>query len=416
MKNFLTSKVLWAFGSQGLIAIFSIIFAKLVALYISPENFGVYNLQFAILAFGNSLLINPLIQSFKSKWKQNNADEVIRFHGNLILLIHFVVVILGILSWILMSSISLSLIIFLAVFWFCQSIFTLERDYLNITDNQKEYAILALLAAFLPILTIIGLIKINFNESIAVWLAQFSAFVIPIILVFGVLSKQRLKFGHDFFRFVARLKNYKAQFITLISFSSPLIILAIFSWFSNYSDKYLISYYLDNQEVGLYSAAYGLATKLILTLNAPFVLLLNPIVLKYKNDFRLEDHLGINKTILKYVSIYFLIGIISISLLFFLKDFVGLLFLSEKYQNAFILMPYLSVSYLFLTICHLIETKFYAYGSTRFILYHNIIAAVINVLMNIYLVPKFGILGSAYAMIFTTLAQLLFCLTFIKKI
>lgn len=55
--------------SQVIIAILGLIVGKIIAIYFSPEDFGLYNLQFAVYTFFFSLLLTPFIQYTKTVTK-----------------------------------------------------------------------------------------------------------------------------------------------------------------------------------------------------------------------------------------------------------------------------------------------------------------------------------------------------------
>ena len=53
--------------SQIIGVVTAIILGKLIALYITPEEFGQYNLEFGIVTFALTLFISPVIQFYKIK-------------------------------------------------------------------------------------------------------------------------------------------------------------------------------------------------------------------------------------------------------------------------------------------------------------------------------------------------------------
>src|SRR5690606_14608684 len=56
-------------GTQLLNALLALVGGKLIAEFISPEQFGLYNLQFAAFTFFFSLLINPTIAFIKASYQ-----------------------------------------------------------------------------------------------------------------------------------------------------------------------------------------------------------------------------------------------------------------------------------------------------------------------------------------------------------
>jgi O-antigen/teichoic acid export membrane protein len=101
-------------------------------------------------------------------------------------------------------------------------------------------------------------------------------------------------------------------------------------------------------------------------------------------------------------------GLGIVVIVFFSSDLIGQILLSKKYETAFALIPYLALANLLLTSIYFLEQVIYALGQTRVVLYHYIVGAFSNVVLNLILIPQLGIYGAAYAMIFSALLQLSF--------
>jgi O-antigen/teichoic acid export membrane protein len=85
-------------------------------------------------------------------------------------------------------------------------------------------------------------------------------------------------------------------------------------------------------------------------------------------------------------------------LAFFLgRNLIGTLLLSAQYEQAMIVAPIVATGYLFLTSIHLFELKWYAFGQTRYILWHTLFGVVVNLALNVLLIPRLGIIGAAWA-------------------
>ncbi|MEZ0610034.1 lipopolysaccharide biosynthesis protein [Fibrella sp. WM1] len=80
--------------------------------------------------------------------------------------------------------------------------------------------------------------------------------------------------------------------------------------------------------------------------------------------------------------------------------------LSEAYRPAFLIAPTVALGYLFLTLIHLHEIKWYVYGQTTFILGHYAAGAIVNITLNGLLIPWWGLPGAAIATVCSCLLQL----------
>ncbi len=112
----------------------------------------------------------------------------------------------------------------------------------------------------------------------------------------------------------------------------------------------------------------------------------------------------------KYALTYFLTGIFILSILYFLTDFIGSIFLSNSYQNGFYIIFWYALAFLILTGTSLFETIFYAQHNTKIVLYSNILSAIINIILNLLLIPVMGLDGAICATISLCRSTILFCL------
>jgi O-antigen/teichoic acid export membrane protein len=185
-----------------------------------------------------------------------------------------------------------------------------------------------------------------------------------------------------------------------LPYTLPLLPTALSYWFVNLGDRYVIGYFMGAEAVGIYSASYGIGAILAL-FYAPLSGTLFPAMVKcYEND----DILGL-KTYIEYSLKFFLmfaipslfgLTILSGSLLMTLttSEFVGggaiisvVALANLLYYSSFINTHILNMFK---------ETKLVGalFGAS----------AIINLILNIILVPIMGIMGAAIA----TLATFIF--------
>jgi len=204
----------------------------------------------------------------------------------------------------------------------------------------------------------------------------------PTVLIFFILSFITIrKYSKGLWSF----DSIKKQ----LFFGFPLI-LAIWSYeFLHIADRYILERMTDINSVGIYTFGYHLAElpmMLVLGVNQ----LWNPIFYETMNQ---KDY----KTVSKLIN-YFISGltIINIGILLFSKEAI-ILFINNRYYEAIPLVGVIIVGVYFnglLTISNSILAYRNKFGTTSII---AIIATVINVALNIVLIPIIGIMGSAVA-------------------
>ena len=381
--------------SQIIIAITSLMVGKIIAVYISPADYGLYNIQFAIYIFVFSLLLSPLVEFFKSTAKTLLQKIGFRFYLYLaiILIFSFSVIMLLLFNFKYETNIYFYLVVLLVPFTL---IYDLINNYFNIMGRLNLFSAMNLFRTIGGLCFICLLYYLNYNfvdGSIVLWMVQIVSLILGTLIFIPFF---KTKFSTSFkISFRSFIRKYAI-------FSWPLIILSFWSWINNYSDRFFIENYLDVSQVGIYNINYSLGSKIFLTLNPLFMILLVP---KVYSNISVEIK---KQKIHNIVKFYILVSIPLLALVFFANDFIGALFLSQSYESGFYIIFWIAVAYFLLTLTFFYDIIFYAEGETKYVLYSNMLAAIANVILNLALVPSYGLNGA----IFSTLSSFIirFCI------
>lgn len=186
-----------------------------------------------------------------------------------------------------------------------------------------------------------------------------------------------------------RLKLIKSLF----SYSWPIIFfgltMAIFGWI----DSFTIGYFKTASDVGIYNAAVPIALLLGI---APllFLQLFFPLVMREysRKNFTLINQLS--KQIAKWIFIFNLPFVIIMIL--FPGAIINILFGTEFIQanNA---LRMLSVGVFFYSLLIISENLLSMMGKSRVVLTNLMIASIVNIFLNVLLVPRYGINGAAFS-------------------
>ena len=380
---------------NGLLGLVS---GKLIAIYITPGEFGKFNIQFATFTFFSGVFLSPLLQFKKTAYqeyfsKYGYSNYFRSFTLNAILL-------------------ALSVLLFFSFYnkgeflstWFVTIILLyIPLYYLNgfVADQFNILGKLKLFSFQSMVNNIFGTAFITTmyiyfnparNGALILWLMQVMSLILGLLL---------------FARKIVRYKPIKKEkFIVFwkkqITFTLPLILLAFFTWINNYFDRYIIESNLGLNDVGIYNVNYGLGSKFFLILNPVFLVLLTPHI------FRSNTIAFKKKMIAKYVKAYFGLGLILVLLIFITHQLIGELLLSIQYKEGFYLIYWTSLCMLIITGTNLFEILFYVEHRTKTILLSNILAAVISILLNLILVPVFGMTGAIFAALFASTVKLIY--------
>jgi O-antigen/teichoic acid export membrane protein len=388
LKPILNSNNISITISQVIWVIANISIGKLIALFVAPEIFGRYNLEFGLVTFAFTLLITPVAEYFKTKVPKLNSHRkyIPFFIGYASLAALFSLLISLILLYFNQNLAEVKYVLIVLSYFLFTTGYTYTSHYLNVRGKLVALAKFNIIKSLAHVVAIaIGVYFIPDSATI-LWAAIILSDLIP----FLIFIKKRFH-KLDFIRPPkAFLVKYSKE---LLDFSFPLILMSLALWANNYADRYILEYFYSKYEVGIYNAGYSLGSKVFITLSPIFLFILTPKIYNLPKDTFGENKA--NRILSRYTLYYAVVGILIVFLVFVLKDFIGRIFLSETYRESFKLIPWIALGYLFLTMSVHINTKFYAFSKTNWLLYINILSAVINLVSNFILIPKHGILGAA---------------------
>lgn len=159
----------------------------------------------------------------------------------------------------------------------------------------------------------------------------------------------------------------------------------------DYSDRLMIKYFLNLSDLGIYTVGYSFGMVMVIFMNA-FGTAWSPFFMSYvtKPDEARE--------VFGRVLTYYILGFGSISVLFFLlaKPMLSLT-TAPEFHDAWIVVGLVALGYM-IKGCYLIFLPG-IYFAKKLGLQSILewIAAVLNIVLNISLIPSFGILGAAFA-------------------
>lgn len=197
--------------------------------------------------------------------------------------------------------------------------------------------------------------------------------------------------------FVITRQEYSVEFSArelkgMLRFGLPYLPVLFFSWMIDFSDRYLLSQLSTLQEVGLYSVGYRVGQVMYMVEKA-FLVAWVPLMLSVY-----QQHKDSAPKIFGGVFTYFasFIMLLGLAISVFSPEIIKI-FTSKAYYDASIVVPWVALAYLLSGI--------YIYMLSGFIIAKNVlyqpvilsVSAVINIALNILLIPRMGMMGAAYS-------------------
>lgn len=192
-----------------------------------------------------------------------------------------------------------------------------------------------------------------------------------------------------------RIKNFSSSFLKKsIKYGFPLIWFELSNMILSMGDRYLIQFYMGEKAVGVYSAGYNLSDMAQSVISMPLRLAVIPMYLgiwSRDGEDKTKDFLT------RSFSYYFMFGIpIIFGMSWFGKEIITLV-ASSKFQEAHIIIPYIIFPMVVNGALPIYGAGLYIQKKSKVLMYLTFMAGAVNILLNIILIPLYGIMGAAYA-------------------
>ncbi len=194
-------------------------------------------------------------------------------------------------------------------------------------------------------------------------------------------------------------------------YSIPLIFSTVSMMVLTMSDRYMIKYFLDYSEVGIYSLGYKIASVINLFLIQSFQMGFVPIA------YKMFDKPGAKRYFSKLTT-YFVFAMVFLALLliFYSKEVIMLFAPSNKgYWVAYSVVPLLSLVFILRGLNQIVSLGLHYVKKTKYNARIVLSAAILNIGLNLLLIPFLGIYGAALSTIISTTIMLLLFYIFSQK-
>lgn len=403
MPTLISKEKLALISSQGLSALIMLITGKIIAVNFAPSEFGTYGIQYAVYMFIFSFLLSPVVQFLKAN--NNRLNKKIGYRPYIPVFTFLCIFLLVIMFFYMnFSDTAIAWWLFIGLGFFCFSDILLKviLDKLNTDGRLMAFAIFSFFHKVSMLIFLVAVVYLFTDlDSSLLWIYMILASAVTALL--GIIFVN-LNFSNAYK--ISTIKLSKKIFV----YSLPLSVMSVFAWVTNYFDRFAIEHYLEISEVGIYSASYGVGTKFATVIIPIFLAAITPIV--YGQYSLKEKKLVIEK----YAKNYMILAFVVVFIVYAAYPFIGLHLLSEQYEAGFHIIPSINLGYFLLTYSYIFESLFYSESKTNYILYLNILAALINIILNVVLIPIYGTDGAMIATVLSFAVKLIAVFWVYKKL
>jgi O-antigen/teichoic acid export membrane protein len=179
----------------------------------------------------------------------------------------------------------------------------------------------------------------------------------------------------------------------LYYFSFPLIFVGILSMVTGWTDTFMLGYLCTSTEVGIYNAALP-TSKLLGVVLSPIGMIFGPVIVGlYAND-RIDDLRRTYSSVTKWIFSLVFPGFL---LMVLFSERILIILFGDAYVSGSIALGILAFGVLITAMVGPASLVITAYGRTKIIMWCSFFGALVNVGLNLFLIPVYGINGAAVA-------------------
>ncbi|KUK74344.1 MAG: Polysaccharide biosynthesis protein [Methanobacterium sp. 42_16] len=405
-----TDAVLWVGLAQLIIYIISFFTFPVISKTFGPALYGLW--AQIIVTVG---LLTPIITfhlgtaMVRYLSNEKSLNKLSQSFSNMFYLILLVSIILIALSFVFRYEIAqfifanqeFSSYIILTFIWASSSAFLLYLiSFLRAQGRIKELSLINIFCYFAKFIPLVCLAYLGFSLSFII----ISQIFIEIIFVFYLTINIIKRIGYKTPN-CSNLKKY-------LKFSIPQIPTGALLWILDASDRYFITNILNLTQTGIYSASYTLGTT-ISAFYIPISFVVFPVISKFWENGNIKDvkrYLEYSTKLFLTLAIPSVVGLYIIS-----KPLLILLSSADFVSGGGLLTLLIAVGTIFLGLYQINLYVICLVEKTHTMPLIVFLGAIINIILNIVLIPQMGIMGAAIATICAYALLALIVLVWAKK-
>lgn len=398
-KSILKDSFIFALGTFGS-KVVTFLFVPLYTSYLTTEEYGTADLLYmavSLLFPVFTLSISEAVLRFCYQKETNKSDIY-----NILLQVDIAAALLNCIIAFLVSLflpfIQQYLVYYIPLFFLCAFEGGLSNYMKGIGEIRLFAAQGVVHTAILVLSNIVLLVLLNkgLNGYFVSMLLASGASIMFMILM-GRLYKVKLQVSIN-----------KDLLKKMLVYSIPMVPATMAWWVNISADKYMISWFVGVGANGLYSVAHMIPTVLT-TITGLFTQSWQISAMKNYGD---KDYPSLFSNVVNSVNCILAVGGVTIILICRL---LATIMFKKDFFDAWECVPMLLLSAIFSVMAATLASAYMASKKTSILFYSTCIGAVVNIICNFLLIPKFGIIGAAISTSLSFFTMVLIRLVILKK-
>jgi O-antigen/teichoic acid export membrane protein len=403
-KKRVVKNIAWLTISKIIVLILSIITITVIPRYLGVEAYGQLNFALAFVSLFvvfcdmglSTLALRDVSKDPKKLNKYFNSFLPLILILNLIV---FIVICLC-LFFLGKSPIVNAVIIIQAATLIVNTIAGYFLRYTDALQKMKYNSVYSVISKASFVLFMYLMIFLNLHLIGIAWVYLFSSVVAGIYAFF--IIKKYVKIS------LKPLKSNIKYALQKTKIAWPFALSGLFGVIYFSSDKFLISLFIGDYQVGLYSVAYSFIGFLLGLLTIFFTAFF-PVISKYVKTNLLDSIVS------KFSKIIYLLAVpMCFGGICYAKDIIRLVY-GKDFVAGYISFQIIMIFFLFCAIDSFLGQIITAYNKQKYQFKLVLIAAITNVVLNVFFIPKWGIIGAAITTVIAELIIFIGLYTYIKN-
>lgn len=256
-------------------------------------------------------------------------------------------------------------------------------NFLRAQQRSGDVAIAQSLSRFLNVSLILGVL---FFSALDPW-------TVIVCLLFAELagvSYAAYQYRPEFQFSVPDISGRLAKM--MLYYGMPLMFLESLGLVLRLSDRYLIESMLGVAELGQYSASYNLTSYIDIIIIAAIFQALKPA---YMQMWESEGKANTQEFLSEGFHLFTVIGIPFIAMFALTSPHLLNVLAGAKYSPGTVIIPFVAVSFWLEGAMNFLAAGLYIFKNTKVLMIWSLLATVINLVLNVLLIPHYGITGAA---------------------
>lgn len=177
-----------------------------------------------------------------------------------------------------------------------------------------------------------------------------------------------------------------------VSYGVPLVLWFIGAQILALSDRYILGFFRGPAEVGIYYATYQLIPTAIILVCAPILLAAHPIIMR---TAELAPRAEVVAMVHRFTGYYAIFGVLLALEASLNARFISAVLVGPEFEQGWVIVPWLAFGLVAWNLGMFAHKRYEIHRQTGKLVALIAASAVVNLVLNLALVPRFGYLGAA---------------------